>query len=83
MSGGIRQPSRRIIDREDRRGTLGGAAGFTDGRGGHPAGVRLTLALFAVGLAVAVLIYAASGGRIVFLPLLLILPLGLLFARRR
>jgi hypothetical protein len=54
-----------------------------DGRGGHPAGVRFTLVLFAVGLAVAVLIYAASGGRIVFLPLLLILPLGLLFARRR
>jgi hypothetical protein len=45
--------------------------------------MRLTLWLLVGGIAVAVAVYLVSGGRILFLPLLLILPLGLLFARRR
>ena len=35
------------------------------------------------GLAVAVLVYLASGGHVLFVPLLLVLPLGWLFGRRR
>ena len=35
------------------------------------------------GLAVAVLVYLVSGGHVLFVPLLLVLPLGWLFGRRR
>jgi len=35
------------------------------------------------GLAVALLVYVISGGHILFLPLLLLFPLGLVFGRRR
>jgi hypothetical protein len=41
------------------------------------------LALLAICLAVAVLVYVVTGGHVIFLPLLLVLPLGLLFGRRR
>lgn len=36
-----------------------------------------------VGLALAAVIYVATGGHVLFLPLILLLPLGLLGGRRR
>jgi F0F1-type ATP synthase assembly protein I len=45
--------------------------------------VRLTLGLLLAGVAVAALVYAVSGGHVFFLPLVLFLPLGFVFARRR
>jgi hypothetical protein len=45
--------------------------------------VPLTLILLLGGLAVAFLVYVISGGHIVFLPILLLFPLGLFFGRRR
>ena len=45
--------------------------------------VPLTLIVFLGGLAVAALVYVISGGHVVFLPLLLLFPLGLFFGRRR
>jgi hypothetical protein len=41
------------------------------------------LVLLALCLAVAVVVYLVTGGHVIFLPLLLVLPLGLLFGRRR
>jgi hypothetical protein len=43
----------------------------------------LTLVVLVAGLAVAVLVYAVSGGHVFFLPLILLLPLGLFIGRRR
>jgi hypothetical protein len=43
----------------------------------------LTLIVLVAGLAVAVLVYAVSGGHVFFLPLILLLPLGLFIGRRR
>ena len=43
----------------------------------------LTLLILLGGLAVALLVYVISGGHILFLPLLLLFPLGLVFGRRR
>ena len=45
--------------------------------------MRLTLVVLLAGLAVAVLVYVLSGGQVFFLPLILLLPLGLLIGRRR
>jgi hypothetical protein len=45
--------------------------------------VPLTLVILLAGLAVAFLVYVISGGHILFLPLILLFPLGLLFGRRR
>ena len=46
--------------------------------------MRLSLLVLLIGLAVAAIVFAASGGHLIFLPLLLVLPLGLLgFGRRR
>jgi hypothetical protein len=45
--------------------------------------VRFTFTLLLAGIAIAVLVYVISGGHVLFLPLLLILPLGLFFGRRR
>jgi hypothetical protein len=45
--------------------------------------VRFTLILLLLGLAVAALVYVISGGHVVFLPLILLFPLGLFFGRRR
>ena len=42
----------------------------------------LTLVVLLAGLAVAVLVYVLSGGHVFFLPLILLLPLGLVFGRR-
>jgi hypothetical protein len=39
--------------------------------------------LMLLGLLVAVLVYVASGGHAIFLPLLFVLPLGGLFGHRR
>jgi hypothetical protein len=41
------------------------------------------LAVLAICVVVAVLVYVLTGGHVIFLPLLLVLPLGLLFGRRR
>jgi hypothetical protein len=43
----------------------------------------LMLLLLLAGLVVAVVVYAATAGHVVFLPLLLVLPLGFLGLRRR
>jgi hypothetical protein len=45
--------------------------------------VPLTLIVILGGLAVALLVYVISGGHVLFLPLLLLFPLGLFFGRRR
>ncbi len=42
----------------------------------------LTLLILLGGLAVAVLVYVLSGGHVFFLPLILLLPLGLFVGRR-
>jgi hypothetical protein len=42
----------------------------------------LTLVLLLSGLAIAVLVYVVSGGHVFFLPLILLLPLGLFIGRR-
>jgi len=39
--------------------------------------------IFLGGLVLALLVYVISGGHVIFLPLLLLFPLGLLFGRRR
>jgi hypothetical protein len=43
----------------------------------------MTLVVLVAGLAIAVLVYAVSGGHVFFLPLILLLPLGLFIGRRR
>ena len=43
----------------------------------------LMLLLLLAGLVVGVVVYAATAGHVVFLPLLLVLPLGFLGLRRR
>ena len=48
-------------------------------------GIRMVgavLALIVVAVLVAVVVYAVSGGHVLFLPLVLLLPLGLAFHRR-
>ena len=42
-----------------------------------------TLVLLLAGVAVAVLVYVVTGGHVVFLPLILLVPLGLFFGGRR
>jgi hypothetical protein len=41
------------------------------------------LTVLLLGLAVAALVFLISGGHVIFLPLLLVFPLGLAFGRRR
>ncbi len=43
----------------------------------------LMLLVLVAGLAIAVLVYVVSGGHVFFLPLILLLPLGLFIGRRR
>jgi hypothetical protein len=46
--------------------------------------MRLSLLLLLAGLAVAAILFAATGGHLLFLPFLFVLPLGLFgFGRRR
>ncbi len=45
-------------------------------------GWALTLWLLAAGIAVAVIVYVATGGRVLFLPLILVRPFGLFVFRR-
>jgi hypothetical protein len=45
--------------------------------------VPFTLAILLGGVAVAALVYVISGGHVLFLPLILLLPLGLFVGRRR
>ena len=45
--------------------------------------MRVTFLLLLAGLAVAFLVFVISGGHVVFLPLILLFPFGLLFRRRR
>jgi hypothetical protein len=41
------------------------------------------LVVVLAGLAIAVLVYVVSGGHVFFLPLILLLPFGVLIGRRR
>jgi hypothetical protein len=45
--------------------------------------VGFTLLLLLAGLAVALIVYAATGGHVLLLPLLLVLPLGFFAVGRR
>ena len=45
--------------------------------------MRFTLTLLLIGLAVAAIIFAATGGHVLFLPFLFVLPLGLFGLGRR
>ena len=45
--------------------------------------MRLTLVLLVGGLALAAIVYVVSGGKVILLPLLLILPFGLFRMGRR
>jgi hypothetical protein len=45
--------------------------------------MRVTLVAVLAGLAIAALVYAVSGGHVLFLPLFLLLPFGLFVGRRR
>jgi hypothetical protein len=45
--------------------------------------VPVTLVVLLAGLAVAALVYVLSGGHVFFLPLILLLPIGLFIGRRR
>jgi hypothetical protein len=45
--------------------------------------MRFTLLILLAGLAVAFLVFVISGGHVVFLPLILLFPLGFMFRRRR
>jgi hypothetical protein len=45
--------------------------------------VGFTLLLVLAGLVVALIVYAATGGDVLFLPLLLVLPLGFFAVGRR
>ena len=47
------------------------------------AGAQVTLVVLLAGLAIAALVYVLSGGHVFFLPLILLLPVGLLIGRRR
>jgi hypothetical protein len=58
-------------------------AGVTVRLNGYGRGVRFTLTLLLLGLAVAAIIFAATGGHVLFLPLLFVLPLGLFGLGRR
>jgi hypothetical protein len=45
--------------------------------------MRLMVLVLLAGLAIAALVYVLSGGHVFFLPLILLLPLGLFIGRRR
>jgi hypothetical protein len=45
--------------------------------------VTLTIVLLLAGLAIGVIVFVATSGQVLFLPILLILPLGLLGLFRR
>jgi uncharacterized membrane protein len=58
--------------------------GVTTASVGYGRGVRFSLILLLGGLAVAAIIFAATGGHVLLLPFLFVLPLGLFgFGRRR
>jgi hypothetical protein len=58
-------------------------AGCKDGREGQWRDVPFTLLILLAGIAVAALVFVISGGHILFLPLILLFPIGLFFGRRR
>ena len=63
--------------------TIAPQVGVTILSPGHSILMALTLIVILGGLAVALLVYVISGGHVLFLPLLLLFPLGLFFGRRR
>jgi hypothetical protein len=63
--------------------TIAPQVGVTSVSPGDRILVPLTLIVLLGGLAVALLVYVISGGHVLFLPLLLLFPLGLFFGRRR
>jgi hypothetical protein len=48
-----------------------------------PDQMRFSVLILLAGLAVAFLVFVVSGGHVLFLPLLLLFPLGFMFRRRR
>jgi hypothetical protein len=58
-------------------------AGVTVRLNGYGPGVRFALMLLLLGLAVAAIIFVATGGHVLFLPFLFVLPLGLFGLGRR
>ena len=65
------------------RGPSAASSRSNRSRGGHNWGVRLTLMLLLGGLAVAAIVFAATGGHVLLLPFLFVLPLGLFGLGRR
>jgi hypothetical protein len=57
--------------------------GVTIALGVHDVPVPLTVVILLAGLAIAAVVYVVSGGHLVFLPLVLLFPLGFFFSRRR
>jgi hypothetical protein len=57
--------------------------GVTRATRGNAEAMRFSLLILLAGLAVAFLVFVASGGHVLFLPLLLLFPLGFMFRRRR
>ena len=57
--------------------------GVTRASGGNAEPMRFSLLILVAGLAVAFLVFVVSGGHVLFLPLLLLFPLGFMFRRRR
>jgi hypothetical protein len=45
--------------------------------------VAITLAFLLAGLAIGALVYVVTGGHVLFLPLILLFPLGVFIGRRR
>jgi hypothetical protein len=57
--------------------------GVTAARGGNAEAMRFSLLVLLAGLGIALLVFVISGGHVLFLPLLLLFPLGFMFRRRR
>jgi hypothetical protein len=73
----------RLEERRGERGAFPWRSREADGiRSALNAGGPDMLKLLLLGLAIAMIVYVASSGRIVFLPLILLLPLGLVFRGR-
>lgn len=65
------------------RGPFAASSRSNHSRSGYGCGVRITLMLLLGGLAVAAIVFAATGGHVLLLPFLFVLPLGLFGLGRR
>jgi len=57
--------------------------GVTPPPGGNAEPMPFSVLILLAGLAIAFLVFVVSGGHVLFLPLLLLFPLGFMFRRRR